>query len=116
MEIPSNTFQTRRRGTWARLRLDNLPMPNTFFFANNVSVAGEIDVDLTWRATSDVMSRGKGTTVPPDSFEAYLGEMRDATCAGTAKARHTGFSARTNRLTEDGYFAQMGHARNGAFL
>ena len=116
MEIPSSSFQVRRDGQWARLRVDNLPVPNTFFYSNNVSVASEIDVDITWKATSDPIVRGKGGSVPADSPEAYVGEMRDATCRGTAKARQTGFSMRTGRLTEDGFIAMMGHSRNGVFL
>lgn len=116
MAIPSSAFRVSRRGRRARLRADSLPVPDTFFFSNNVSVAAEIDVDITWRAISDAVTRGKGTEVPSDSLEAYLGEMRDASCSGTSKARETGFHMRTGRLNEDGYFAQMGVTRNGAFL
>jgi len=116
MEIPSNSFAVQRNGRAARLRLRNLPVPDTFFFSNNVSVAAEIDVDVKWQATSVVTTRGKGTSVPSDSPEAYLGEMRDASCVGTAGARETGFSMRTGRLSEEGFFAQLGHSRNGVFL
>jgi len=42
--------------------------------------------------------------------------MRAATCVGTAKARETGFNMATSRLSEDGFFAQMGPSRNGSFL
>ena len=116
MDIPEHAFQIRANGRGARLRMRNIPMPDTFFYANNVSVAAEIDVDVTWKATSGVQERGKGTDVPSNSPEAYLGEMRDASCVGSAAARQTGFNMETGRLTEEGFFAQLGHSRNGVFL
>ena len=116
MSIPSHSFRVRRRGRIARLRLRNLPVPDTFFFGNNVSIAGEIDVDIIWRATSEKVTRGKGTSVPPDDFGAFRGEFRDARCIGWAGGRETGFRFKTGRLTEAGFFAQLGRERNGAFL
>ena len=91
-------------------------MPDTFFFANNVSVAAEIDVDITWRSTSEPISRGNGGSVPSDAPDAYLGELREATCRGRAAGRETGFTMTSDRLTEEGFLAWMGHTRNGAFL
>ena len=116
MELPPGAFRVSRRGRSARLRLRNAPVPDTLVFANNVSIAAEIDVDLTWRATSDPVSRGSGTSVPPDAPDAYQGEMRDATCSGRAAGRETGFTMRSGRLTADGFLAWMGHSRNGVFL
>lgn len=116
MAIPDHAFRVSRQGRGARLRLRNLPVPDTFFYANNVSVAGEVDVDVTWRSTSEIVDRGKGTTVPSSSADAYLGRMRDASCRGTAKMRETGFNATTSLLTAEGFFAQLGHTRNGVFL
>lgn len=116
MEVPANSFQVRRNGTWARFRVSNLPVPNTFFYSNNVSVAAEIDVDITWKATSDPITRGDGTSVPANAPSAYTGEMRDATCRGKAKGRQTDFSFTSGRLTEEGWVAFMGHSRNGVFL
>lgn len=117
MALPDEAFRVRRQGRWARLRAFNVPMPDTFQFANNVSVAAEIDINVTWRATSEPVTRGKGTDAAPDNLaEAYLGEMSDARCSGTASARETGFSMTTSTLTEEGFFAQLGTERNGAFL
>ncbi|MEM9561306.1 MAG: hypothetical protein AAGA93_01730 [Actinomycetota bacterium] len=116
MEIPPESFVVRRGGRGARLRLRNAPVPDTFFFANNVSVAAEIDVDLNWIARSDVITRGNGTSVPPDAPDAYLGEMRDATCRGRADGRETGFAMRSSWLTEEGFVAFLGHSRNGVYL
>ncbi len=116
MEVPSDSFRVSRGGRRARFRIRNLPVPDTFFFANNVSVAAEVDIDVTWRATSEPIERGNGTTVPSDAPDAYRGELRDATCRGRAAGRETGFTMKTGRLTEEGFLAWMGHTRNGVFL
>ena len=100
----------------AQLRLDSLPMPDTLFFANNVSISGEIDVHVTWRATEGAVPRGKGDTVPDDSPEAMSGEFAEATCRGRASGRTTGFDFRTGELSEEGFYADVGHERNGVFL
>ena len=116
MEIPPSSFKVSRGGRSARLKLKNAPVPDTFFFSNNVSVAAEIDVDVRWRATSDPVTRGEGDSVPADAPTAYLGELRDASCEGTAAGRETGFTMKTGRLTEEGFVATMGHTRSGVFL
>ena len=90
-------------------------MPDTFQFANNVSVSGEIDVDLTWRATGAPISRGDGNTVPRESPTAFLGEFAEAECAGRGGGASTGFRFRTGELTESGFYAELGHERNGVF-
>lgn len=116
MPIKPQSFRVRDDGRFARLRLTDLPVPDTFAYANNVSVAATIDVDLIWEATSEPITRGKGTSVPSNSAEAFLGEMRDATCRGKARARETGFNMKSGPLTQEGYVASMGYSRNGVFL
>lgn len=91
-------------------------MPNTFVFANNVSVSGEIDVDVTWHAVGDSVARGNGTGVASDDPTAMRGEFAEATCTGRGGGAHTGFSFRTGTLDAGGFYADMGHERNGAFL
>ena len=103
-------------GRKARLKLRNLSMPNTFVFANNVSVSGEIDVDLTWHAVGDFVSVGNGTSVDPDDPTAMRGEFAEATCEGRGAGAHTGFTFHTGPLDATGFYADMGHERNGAFL
>lgn len=91
-------------------------MPDTFFFANSVSVSGEIDVHVTWRATGEPVSRGLGTSVPSDHPGAFLGEFSEASCRGRGAGRSTGFHFRTGELTEEGFYAEVGNERNGVFL
>lgn len=116
MSIPNDAFRVWRNGSRARLNVANLPMPDTFQFANNVSVAAQISVDVTWRATSDRVRRGFGDAVPPDDFGAFLGDFAEASCTGRASGAETGFSFRTGTLSEDGFFAELGPERNGSFL
>lgn len=91
-------------------------MPDTFVFANNVSVAGEISMDVTWDADGPPVRRGFGTDVPPDDFGAFLGDFADASCTGTAQGNETGFSFESGPLTAENFFAEMGLQRNGVFL
>lgn len=116
MSLPRDSFQIRKGGREARLRVQNLPMPDTFQFANNVSVSGVIDVDVRWRAIADPVVRGKGTDVPPDDPAAWLGEMADASSSGRGGGASTGFHFRTGELTAEGFFAELGYERNGVFL
>lgn len=90
-------------------------MPDTFQFANNVSVSGEIDLDVTWRAIGQPVPRGNGTTVPSDDPTAFLGSFAEAECSGRGGGASTGFRFRTSELTEAGFYAELGHERNGVF-
>lgn len=116
MSIPRNAFKVYKGGRMARLRVRDLPMPDTFLFANNVSVAGQIDVDVKWQATSAPVPRGNGNGVSPDDPSAFLGELAEARCKGRAGGAETGFSFRTGELTADGFFAELGRETNGVFL
>ena len=116
MQIPDGSFTVNSDGSRARLRVADLPIPDTFFFSNNVSVAAEIDVDVRWRANSAPVTRGFGDTVPSDDFGAFLDEFSDAAARGTGGGRETGFSFTTGGLDASGFFAELGYERNGVFL
>lgn len=116
MEIPDESFTVNSAGNAARLKVTDLPIPDTFFFSNNVSVAAEIDLDVRFRATAPPVTRGFGDAVPADDFGAFLGEFSDATAQGTGAGRETGFSFATGGLNASGFFAELGYQRNGVFL
>ena len=116
MAIPRDSFHVSKNGREARLRLRNLPMLDTFFFSNNVCVAGQIDLDITWKAISAPVRRGFGNSVPANDPGAFLGDFADARCTGRAAGAETGFSFRTGPLTADDFFAELGYERNGVFL
>lgn len=116
MAIPSEAFHVRNGGREAQLKIDSVPVPDTFFFANNVSIAAAIGVDVTWQATEAPVRRGFGTDVPPADPGAFIGDFSAATCHGYATGAETGFHFETGRLTAEGFFAEMGNERNGVFL
>lgn len=103
-------------GRKAELKLKHLPMPDTFVFANNVSVSGAVDVHLKWRAIGPRVKRGKGTDVPPDDWAAFEGHFADAACRGRIGGVETGFWFKTGLLTEEDFYASLGPQKNGAFL
>lgn len=116
MEIPRDSFDVGRGGASARLHLDNLPIPDTFFFSNNVSVSAQIDVDVMWRATSASVPRGEGSGSPAPFFTKHLAEFSTSSALGHASGRETGFSFETGALTADGFYGSIGTQRNGVYL
>lgn len=116
MEIPGESFDVATNGLSARLSLDDLPMPDTFFFSNNVSISSEIDVNVVWRATGPPVPRGEGLASPAPFFTKHLGEFAEAQSRGRASGRQTGFNFATGRLTADGFYATLGPQRNGVYL
>ena len=116
MAMPNSTFRVWDHGRKASLHVEKLPMPDTFVFANNVSVSGAVDVDVRWGAIGKPQLRGKGADVPPDDWAAFEGRFSDATCRGRVKGVETGFWFKTGRLSEEGFFAEMGPERNGTML
>ena len=119
-EIPRGSFSHNNSGNRARLRLNNLPIPDTFFYSNNVSVSAEIDVDVTWRATSGFVERGRnGPTVgdnPDPLWGAFEGNIATAHASGTGGGAETGFNFRTGDMSSDGFYASLGYERNGVYL
>ena len=116
MEIPRNSFQTMRNGRAARLRVKDLPIPDTFFFANNVSISAQIDVDVEWHAISPPVTRGNGLDATEPFWDKFIGEFADADCSGHGGGSETGFNFKTGKLTSDGFYASIGYQRNGVFL
>lgn len=116
MEIPSSGFSVQNGGRSARLQLDGIPIPDTFVFANNVSIGAEINVDVKWTATSNRVRRGFGSDVPPEDPGAFLGDFYDASSTGRASGSETGFAFETGDMDASGFFAELGNQRNGVFL
>ena len=116
MEIPRNSLQIMGNGRAARLRVEDLPVPDTFFFSNNVSVAAQINVDVTWKATTAPIQRGQGLNAEEPFWGKFIGEFAEASCTGRGGGAETGFQFETGELTADGFFAEFGYQRNGVFL
>ena len=116
MELPSGAFRRNKRGTRARLRVNHLPMPDTFFYSNNVSVAGEISVDVVWEATGPSVRRGNGLAATDPFWDKFIGHFREAKAYGTGGGAETGFKFSTGPLSSEGFYASMGRERNGVYL
>ena len=116
MELPPHSFHVSRYGKRAHLRVKNLPMPDTFFYSNNVSVAGEISVNVRWEAIGNPVRRGNGLDHGDNLWDKFIGDFADARCYGHAKCAETGFKAKTDTLTQEGFYASMGYERNGKYL
>ena len=114
--IPHKSFQITHGGRKARLFVNHLPMPDTFFFSNNVAVSGEVKVDIRFEGTSAVKTRGKGNSVKPEDPAYFTGQFRDAKAYGSGWARITGWKARTGQMDATGFFAELGYQRNGVWL
>ena len=117
MELPPHSFHVRDYGRRAKLRVKNLPVPDTFFYANNVSVAAEISVKAYWEATGDFVRRGNGLDYDPETkWDKFIGDFAEAKCWGKGKGAETGFMAKTDVMTSEGFYASVGYERNGVYL
>ena len=116
MAIPDEDFTVHNGGKKAKLHTHNLPVPDTFFFANNVSVASEISAKVTWKNAGPPVDRGNGNSVPPSDFSAFEGTFRETDCVGTASGAETGFSFKSSKMNASGFYASIGPEKNGAYL
>ncbi|MGI9328422.1 MAG: hypothetical protein ACR2PZ_24615 [Pseudomonadales bacterium] len=116
VEIPRGAFRVTRHGRVAVLSLRNLPLVDTFQFGGPLSAPASVDMQVVWHAVDSPVGRGSGDTVVPTDPAAFLGEFADARSWGKARFTETGFSAKTGKMTADGFFAEMGYERNGVFL
>lgn len=116
MAIPNRSFRRYNGGKSASLKLEKLAMPDTLFFANNVSLAATVDVDVKWEATSDFAKYGGGSSAPADDPSAFEGKFAEAKCAGKISGVETGFWFRSGQLSSDTFYADMGWEKNGVYL
>ena len=116
VQLPRGAFKVSDEGRYALLSVRNLPLVDTFQFGSPLSAPAHVDTDIVWRAQEDPVTRGSGSTVAPTDPAAFIGHFAEATASGRASFVQTGGSARTGKMTADGFFAEMGHEQNGVFL
>lgn len=112
--VPHSSFSANEKH--ARFKVKDLPLVESFEFFGPHQVPASVSIDLKWKATSKPQHRGKGSTVAPEDPAAFTGHFADAVCTGTVSGKRMGFSFDSEELTSTGYYASMGHERNGAFL
>ncbi len=115
-QIPRASFRIDRRSRTATLRVNQLPLVETYQAFGPNANPGLVNMIVRWRATGDAVERGKGDAVDPTDPAAFLGLFRDARATGSVQGYRPGLNYRTRELTSDGFYANLGTMRNGSYL
>ena len=91
-------------------------MVDTFTIGGPLGIAAQVSLDVVWGATSEPITRGKGTAADPTSPAAFSGDFAEASCRGRVSGFEVGFAFETGLLTATDFFAEIGQERNGSFL
>ena len=106
-----------RDGRRALLAAKDVPVIDTFQFANPFLVPATVSFRVKWEATGPPEELGSGNAVPPTDPAAFLGTFAPARSTGRFSGAELGFSfvSKPGANTERGY-AELGTERNGVFL
>ena len=107
-----------RSGRRAIVEARDVPVIDTFQFANAVSVPATVSFKIEWEATGPPEELGSGNTVPATDPAAFLGKFAPARSTGQFSGAELGFSFTSKRgaSTDPLGYAQIGTERNGVFL
>jgi hypothetical protein len=104
-------------GRRAIFEVKDLPVIDTFQFANVFSVPATVSFKIEWEATGQPEEHGLGNTVPPTDPAAFLAVIAQARSTGEFSGTELGFSfVSKGRATTDRGYAQIATERNGVFL
>jgi hypothetical protein len=105
-------------GRRAIFEVKDLPVIDTFQFANPFSVPATVSFKIEWEATGPPVELGSGNTVPATDPAAFLGTFARARSTGQFSGAELGFSFVSKRgaSTDPRGYAQIGTERNGVFL
>jgi hypothetical protein len=99
------------------LEARELPVIDTFQFANAFVVPATVSFKIEWVATGPPVPLGSGNTVPATDPAAFLGTFAPARSTGQFSGAELGFSFVSKRgASSDLGYAQIGTERNGVFL
>ena len=115
-QLPRDAFEVSPDGRYAKLKLREHPLVDTFQLGGSLAIAAQVNIEVSWTATSDPVERGKGTEVAPESPAAFTAHFAEARAVGRVSGVETGFSFKTGELTAADFFAEMGREQNGDFL
>jgi hypothetical protein len=106
-----------RNGTRAIVRAKDVPVIDTFQFANPFLVPSTVSFRIVWEATGPPEQLGSGNAVPATDRAAFLGTFAPARSTGWFSGAELGFSFESKRsASSDLGYAQIGTERNGVFL
>jgi hypothetical protein len=103
-------------GRYARLKLREHPLVDTFQIGGPLAIAAQVNIEVSWTATSDPVERGNGVEAEPTSPAAFTARFAEARALGRVSGVETGFSFKTGELTAADFFAEMGQEQNGNFF
>ena len=106
-----------RNGRRASVEVKDVPVIDTFQFANAFLVPSTVSFKIEWEATGPPEQLGSGNAVPPTDPAAFLGTFAPARSTGQFSGAELGFSfaSKGGASTDFGY-AEIGTERNGVFL
>jgi hypothetical protein len=106
-----------RSGRRAIVEARDVPLIDTFQFANAFLVPSTVSFRVEWEATGPPEQLGSGNTVPATDPAAFLGTFAPARSTGQFSGAELGFSFASKRdASSDLGYAEIGTERNGIFL
>jgi len=105
-------------GRRAIFEAKDLPVIDTFQFANAFQVPAAVSFKIEWEATGPSMQLGSGKAVPATDPAAFLGIFGAARSTAHFSGAELGFSfvSKGRANTDPLGYAQIGTERNGVFL
>jgi hypothetical protein len=117
VDVPRGAFSLQAQDARAELRVNDLPLVDSFVFGGATIVPATASFRVTWRAIEPAVPRGLGDAVGPTDPGAFLGEFASARATGWFEARELGFAFRSRPGADsDRGYAQLGSERNGSFM
>jgi hypothetical protein len=117
VQLSDRALHVSRDGRRATMRAEDVSVLDSFQFGGPVSVPATISLNVTWEATGQRVSRGKGSAVAPTDPAAFLGRFAAARSTASFAGSELGFSFRSDPgVSTDRGYAEMGTERNGSFL
>jgi hypothetical protein len=115
--LDDDEFRVSEDRRHAVLRVDDLPVIDTFVFLGPNDAAASMSFKVEWDASGPRTEVGAGDDVPPTDPAAFRGRFRRARAEARFSGSEIGFSFRTRgKATSERGFAQLGEERNGVFL
>jgi len=117
VELPHGAFRMSRNRRHAIVEAKDVPVIDTFQFANPFLVPSTVSFRFEWDATGPPQQLGSGSAVPATDPAAFLGTFAPARSTGQFSGAELGFSFASKRgASSDGGYAAIGTERNGVFL
>jgi hypothetical protein len=117
VDVPRGAFSFHARDERAELRVDGLPLVDSFVFGGATIVPATASFRVRWRAIEPAVPRGLGGAVDPTDPGAFRGEFAPARATGSFEGRELGFAFRSRPgASSDQGYAEIGGERNGSFL